>query len=148
MEGLWSRPREAAVAVAASALVAVALATALVRLPDAVHALNNQAAHNAQLSAQDRDLELARALGISEQFVLSAERLVPPGSSFAVETGPPTSLAVTALPSYLQDLLFPRFETTGEPDWLLCYGCDLARWRSRLHVAWRSGPLVIGRLGR
>ena len=136
--------RRAVVAV----IVICALGLALVRYPSALRSLNNRAAHNAQLSATDRQLELADTLGISRAFVLAATRLVPAGAAYSVVTGPNararSSLTLTGLPAYLQNLLMPRRSDGGARDWLLCYGCDLAQ-AGPVTVAWREGGLVIAR---
>jgi hypothetical protein len=135
-------------AAAVALIVLVALGLALVRYPNAVRALNNRAAHNAQLSATDRELELADTLGISTAFVLAAKRLVPPGSTYDVVTGPNaharSSLTLTGLGAYIQNLLMPGLVIQGGGDWLLCYGCDLGK-AGPVTIAWREGGLVIAR---
>jgi hypothetical protein len=137
------------VRVVAVALVVLCVSgLALARYPSAVRGLNNRAAHNAQLSATGRELELADTLGISRPFVLAAQRLVPKGSSFTVVTGPNararSSLTLTGLGAYLQNLLMPRTALEGGGAWLLCYGCDLGK-AGPVDVVWRQGGLVIGR---
>lgn len=135
--------------VAAVVLVVLcAFGLALARYPSAVRGLNNRAAHNAQLSATDRELELADTLGISRSFVVAAKRLVPAGASFAVVTGPNaharSSLTLTGLPAYLQNLLMPRIALEGGGTWLLCYGCELDK-AGPLDIVWRRDGLVIAR---
>jgi hypothetical protein len=133
----------AAVAIAGSALVLAA-----VKLPAAVRNLNNQAAHNASLSAADRELELARRLGIDGDFVVAAERVLPARAVYSLETGPhetgTSALGLQALSGYLQNLLLPRLQLRGAAPWLLCYGCDPGG--RRVHVAWRKGGLLIAQV--
>jgi hypothetical protein len=131
----------------AAAVSLVALAVWLTHLPDAVRSLDNRAAHNAQQTPLDRELEVARFIGVSTDFVLAAKRIVPPRATFVVVTGPAaharSPLVLSAVPGYLQNLLLPRLELpTGAAPWVLCYGCDLSS-RGSARVAWRSGALAI-----
>lgn len=135
--------------VAAVVLVVLcAFGLALARYPAAVRGLNNRAAHNAQLSATGRELELADTLGISSAFVLAAKRIVPAGASFSVVTGPNaharSSLTLTGLGAYLQNLLMPRVALEGGGAWLLCYGCELGK-EGPVEIVWRQDGLVIAR---
>jgi hypothetical protein len=130
----------------AAAVTVVALAVWLTHLPNAVRGLDNRAAHNAQQTPVDRELEVARYVGISSDFVLAAKRIVPPGATFEVVTGeaahPRTPLVLSALPAYMQNLLLPRLEEQSGAPWVLCYGCDPSGTHAR-RVAWRRGPLAI-----
>jgi hypothetical protein len=120
------------------------------RYPDGIRGLNNRAAHSAQQSALDRDLELADRVGIERAFVLAARRYVPQRDRYTVATGPrasqSTPLTLQAVPGYLQNLLLPRFQTDRDPRFLLCYGCDPSPWQGRVRVLWRRGPLGIARV--
>jgi hypothetical protein len=133
---------------AAAAVVLAALVVAFAHLPGAVRELDNRAAHNARQTPVDRDLEVTRTIGISTDFVLAAERILPPDATYVVDTGPAaharSPLVLSALPGYLQNLLLPRL-AFGKPQWLLCYGCDLST-RPVRNVVWRQGPLAIARL--
>ena len=137
--------------VAVVGCVAVALVVALYRLPAAFRGLNNRAAHNAQQTARERELEVARQAGISTAFVLAAQQLLPSRATYLLETGPrlrpPSPDTFSALPGYLQNLLLPRLSGQPNPEWLLCYGCDPSGHRISL-VAWKRGPLLIARLMR
>jgi hypothetical protein len=136
-------------AAVATIVCAVALGVALGHLPGAVRGLDNRAAHNAKQRPVDRDLEIARFIGISTGFVQAAQRLLPHDATYVVDTGPaarpPSPLVLSALPGYLQNLLLPRIAAEAEPQWLLCYGCDRARWKIK-RIAWRDGSLEIARL--
>ncbi len=125
------------------AIAAVALVVALIDLPGTVRAFDNQAAHNASLSASDRELELVRTLGIDGDFVLAAERDLPARAAYSVETGQPrgaSQLALQAVPAFLQNFLLPRLQVANAP-WLLCYGCDLHGRHVR--ELWRKRDLVV-----
>ncbi len=125
-------------------------AVALARLPGQVRSLNSRAAHNASLPAAERDLELADDLGLARSFLLEARRVVPERAAYTIEIGkaasPSTPLGRSALPSYAQNFLFPRLQTTNRPSWLLCYGCDRRVWKGRIDVVWNSGDLAVARI--
>jgi hypothetical protein len=134
---------------ASTVAVAAAFAVAAAEYTDAFRALNNRAAHNAALSEDGRNLEIADTLGISPAFVRAALAL-PPDATYAVETGPGaatrTPLALSALPGYLENLLLPRRRVPEGAEWLLCYGCELPP--RELTVTWREDGLVVARLPR
>jgi hypothetical protein len=145
------RLRAQSSAVFAVGVVAVAaVGVAVSRYPEGIRGLNNRAAHNAQQSPLDRDLELADRVGIERAFVLAARRYVPERGRYTVATGSrapqPTPLTLQAVPGYLQNLLLPRFQTDRDPRFLLCYGCDPSPWQARVRVLWRRGPLGIARV--
>ncbi len=133
---------------AATVAVAVAFAVAVAEYSDAFRALNNRAAHNAALSEEGRNLEIAGTLGISPAFVRASLEL-PPHATYTVATGPTATakpLALSALPGYLENLLLPRRRVPDGPEWLLCYGCELPP--RELTVTWREDGLVVARLAR
>lgn len=132
--------------IAVALVVLCAVVVALARYPGAIRSLNNRAAHNAQQTETDRQLEIADPLHISKPFLLAAIRILPRDSTYAVVTGPDapgaTPLTLSALAGYLENLLLPRVRAE-RPQWVLCYGCQATdRPRS---VAWQRGSLVIGR---
>lgn len=113
--------------------------------------LTNLASANAELSVADRRLAGARALDISGDFLLWADAVVGEHETYRVETGSnvvvSTPVTLEAVRGYVRYLLQPRRPTTmRDPDWLLCYGCDLAEWPTFAEV-WSDGVgIAIGRL--
>jgi hypothetical protein len=98
----------------------------------------------------DRALAGGYGIDISRDFLVAARAFVPPGARYAVETGAQvdvsTPLTLTALPSYSRFWLMPRRQVAASlAEWLLCYGCDLERWRTWGTVVWEQPGLAIVR---
>jgi hypothetical protein len=138
--------RRAGAVLATAIVAAVAVAVAAAEYVDAFRALNNRAAHNAAQDEDDRNLEIARTLGIDSRFVAATLRL-PADATFVVATGPAapakTPLAYSALGGYLENLLMPRTVSRDHAEWLLCYGCELPP--DGVDVVWRSDGMVVAR---
>ena len=135
--------------VAVAVAVACALGVVAAEYTDAFRALNNRAAHNAGQSERDRSLEIAHTLGIAPQFVEAALRL-PDDATYAVATGPRapagSPLVPSALGGYLENLLLPRILVRDDPEWVLCYGCELPP--GRLGIKWRDNGMIVARFLR
>src|SRR5205807_5828216 len=134
---------------AAGLVVAVAFAVLVVRFPAAISSFDHRAAHNEAQTPTDRRIAAADGLDISNDFVVQALRILPPRAPYAVLLAASAAAhrygivqtTLDALPGYVQFLLLPRRQVDASAaEWLLCYGCDLGSYRSRLAVSWQEDP--------
>jgi hypothetical protein len=151
---LWSARRllgrrELAVRVGAGLILACAIVVLLIELPGRVDSLSKQA--DSPKPLVERSMYAAYSIDIDRGFLLAARQLLPRNATFLVETGPNTGIStpvtLTGLPSYASYFLLPRRQILEDTaDWLLCYGCDLGRWKSSFTTVWDAGNgLVIAR---
>jgi hypothetical protein len=135
-----------------SAVLAVVVATvagvAIVKFADAMRTFDTRADANAETPLVDRELAGAHATDIDRNFLLAARRLLPENARYIVETGDNVQVSSPAtLPSvhgYSLFWLLPRRQVRdtdpkGRPGYVLCFGCDTAPFRSRVHVLWDNG---------
>jgi hypothetical protein len=143
--------------IAAAVVVAVAATVFVVRFPTALRAFDHRASVNASRTALERTIAGADLLDIDNTFLAQALSLLPPRAPYAVVRSEsragaqrlgivPTTF--NALPGYVQFVLLPRRQVEPrDARWLLCYGCDLGKFRN-LEVLWRGDPdLAIARIG-
>ncbi len=138
----------------AVALILFVVLIELAELAPGLRRLNEQADKARAVPLADRPLAGARSVDIDRTFLHQAKALIPANATFAVVTGPQvqvsTPLTLQALPAYAQFWLLPRRKTDlATAQWLLCFGCDPAKFGPRLKVVWHGeeGSILIGRLG-
>jgi hypothetical protein len=142
---------------AALALVLVAAAMLLVRLPDASRELDGQAVHNAAGGDLGRMLATADTIDVDNDFVVGVQNDVPVNATYTVQLPPDVAtatargigaLTMAALPGYIRFLLLPRRETApAEAQYIICYACDVAKWDGTTTWVWeKEKAILIGRL--
>lgn len=139
-------------AVTGIALVLLAAAVLIARLPGTVSRLDGDAKRNDAFTTLGRALAAADSFDIDNGFVVAAMNL-PPRTTFAILTPvvAPAGISpatINALTPYLQYLLLPsRLSSSDRAAYLLCYLCDRRAVHAR--VTWTStggSGLFIGRV--
>ncbi len=130
---------------AVALVTAAALVVLIVEFGGAYDDLDGRAVANRGQTSAQRLLSGAIATDMSRGFVLAARDLVPPGATFAVETGDKvvvsTPVSLYAVVGYTQFQLLPRRRVAAPvAEWLLCYGCDQGAFAARFEVVWDAEP--------
>jgi hypothetical protein len=111
----------------AALIAAIALLAALWQLPDSLRSSQERIDANAPLSAQDRELEPARANSVHGSLAVRAAEVIPEDGVYYVATGgQPGS---DAAPSFYAYWLLPRRQTSdlGAAGWVVSFGADPAK---------------------
>jgi hypothetical protein len=118
----------------------VVLGAAVIRYPAAIGEANDTVAHNAALDYADREIAGGNGVVADQTAMYEARSLIPPGGTYRVVTGikQPTfsDLTLPYIDSYATYFLLPRRPSRGAP-WVLCYGCDAARYPGG-KVVWKD----------
>jgi hypothetical protein len=140
---------------ATAAVVFGVLALALVRLPPALHTVDEDTARLASLSPDDRPLIGAFSTDIDRTFLREAKHLLPPTATYALVSGPGVRVSsqstLDALAPYTAYWLMPRVQVADpiQAQWVLSFGGDLKRFglRYRRVVAVSPG-IAVAELAR
>jgi hypothetical protein len=130
---------------AALAGVAAAL-SALVFLPGRFGAVDDQVAGLAQLSPQDRELRAARGTDVDTGIFVLAKRVIPPGATYYVVTGPGVKVSTPVTYAGVSALgrlfMMPRIqvENVKAARYAISYGGDLGALGARATRTWTYQP--------
>jgi hypothetical protein len=137
--------------------VAVAAALLVVHVPRVVTSFDEQVTADAYITNfQTRLTTTGDALGIPNALQVEAVALIPkdstyvlaiPGNAQVAGSDGISSLTYETVGPFLRYLLLPAQPgVAAEAGYVICYGCDMARWSRHAHWLWDQGDEAIGRL--
>lgn len=119
-------------------LVAAALVTTY---PQAVIDFGRDAKGNSALDFADREFAGGNAVVVDQQAMYEARARIAVDETYRVELGPNLArsgpLTESSLDEFVTYFLLPR-RPALEPDWLICYGCDLPAYEREYDVVWQN----------
>ena len=122
-------------------VVAVTLVAALLRCPDLLRDLGNQASANAALSYSDREIAGGNGLVADQIAAYAARGVIPEDETFNVVVSPSfeggSSETVQYVASYYRYFLMPR-RLAESAHWVVCYGCDRAAYGDSAEIVWQG----------
>jgi hypothetical protein len=133
-------------------LVLATLGAAVVRYPETVNDLGDEASRNSSLSYADREVAGGNGIVVDQAAVYAARSLIPPDEAFSVVVNPDfaagSAETVPFVASYYRYFLVPRRMVEGAP-WVICYACELGEYGDRAEVVWTgSDDISIVRVDR
>jgi hypothetical protein len=132
--------------VLALSLGLAAVAVGLAYLPRQIRHADNQVAAFGELSPQDRLLRGARGIDVDTRIYLLAQRVIPPGATYYVATGPGVQVSspVTdeGIGSFGILFLAPRWPVQRIQDarYVVSYGADLKSLGVPIGRIWTAAP--------
>lgn len=132
-----------------AACIATAVATAAVKLDDAIGVFDVRADRNAALTYRERTYAHPEWYAVTGGVLEAARLWMPERARYRVVFGPDFDPATTPDFSYLflRGFLLPRRPTrAASAKWAFCYGCPPGLLGDRFEVLARAGPgFVFGR---
>lgn len=136
-------------------LALAAVVVGLVYLPRQIRHADNQIAAFGELSRQDRLLRGARGIDVDTRIYLLARRVIPPGATYYVATGPGVQVSspVTdeGIGSFGILFLAPRWpvQDIHDAQYVVSYGADLTKLGVPIERTWTGAPgMQVGEVRR
>ena len=131
-------------------LVCTASAAALLAYPGAVLDLGRRASSNSRLSYADREIAGGNSVVVDQIAAYAARSLIPLDETYKVVVADGFAGGTELTPyaaDYFRYFLMPR-RPAEDPQWIVCYGCDLAPYGGGLRVRWADevGISIVQRL--
>jgi hypothetical protein len=147
----WLEWPEGPIRVGVIFLVLATVVAVVVGYPTTLKDRSDAAARNAALSYADREIAGGNGLVADQQVVYEARARIPPDATYHVavdqnfQAG--SDLTVPYVAGYFHYALMPRRPAEDAP-WIVCYGCDLAKY-GESEVVWRNDDgISIARVRR
>jgi hypothetical protein len=127
-------------------LAFAAVVVGLAYVPRQIRHADNQIAAFGELSPQDRLLRGARGIDVDTRIYLLARRVIPPGATYFVATGPGVQVSspVTdeGVGSFGILFLAPRWpvEHIQDAQYVVSYGADLQKLGVPIEHVWTGAP--------
>jgi hypothetical protein len=139
----------------ALALALAAVVVGLVYLPRQIRHADNQIVAFGELSPQDRLLRGARGIDVDTRIYLLARRVIPPGATYYVATGPAidvsTPVTLDGVGSFGILFLAPRWpvQDIHDAQYVVSYGADLSKLGVPIGRVWTAAPgMQVGKIRR
>jgi hypothetical protein len=121
--------------------VVVATAAAAARYPAAAVDADDLASRNAALDYADREIAGGNGIVADQTAMYEARSWIPRDGTYRVVTGTKqpafSDLTIPWVALFANSFLLPRRQTDRAP-WILCYGCDEARFPGA-RLIWKDG---------
>jgi hypothetical protein len=126
------------------ALVAVAFATLLVTLPQAVDRLQDRASRWSSFTLEDREFAAGNSVVPDKQLLYEARGVIPRDEAFRVALGGQPveneqALTRVGMEVFARYFLAPRRLLRDDARWVVCVGCEVEKAAPGGEVVWTNG---------